>query len=401
MIWMALGLSAGFYMAWGIGANDVANSMGTSVGSKALTVKKAALIAGILNVLGAVFLGSQVTNTISKRIVDPKLITDPNLIVIGALSALIAAALWLTLSTYFHLPVSTTHSIVGSMTGFGIISVGFSRVNWWVLMKIVGSWIISPILGGILGFIIFRFISRKILEKDDTVACTVKYSPLLIGTVFLVISLAILKNVFDQIAVWKLIGPSLLLAIFFGLSGYLLVKRYKRGEEEYIIVENIFKHLQVLSASYVAFSHGSNDVANAIGPLATLLTYAAGREIEAVVIIPTWLLFFGGIGIAFGILTWGYKVMETIGKRITEITASRGFAAEFGGASTVLLASQLGIPISTTHTIVGSVIGVGFARGINALNLRVIRHIIISWLITVPFAAVTAILLFLLMLKII
>jgi len=323
-------LIVGFYMAWNIGANDVANSMGTSVGSKALTLKKAVIIAGIMEFSGATLFGKHVTETIRKGIVDPALIGDPSILAIGALAALLACGLWLTLATWAKLPVSTTHSIVGGMVGFGIVTVGVSNISWYVMFKIVSSWIISPIVGGIAAFIIFSLLRKFLLEK---------------------------------------------------------VKDLNK-------VERVFAYFQLLTAAYVAFAHGSNDVANAIGPVASALSYSHGEAIGTKVGVPNWLLVYGGAGIVVGLATWGYRVIDTIGKRVTEITPTRGFSAEFATASVVLINSYIGMPISTTHTLVGSVIGVGFARGVEALDLRVINRIILSWLATVPIAALISIIIF-------
>jgi len=396
MSWLIVGIIGGLYMAWNIGANDVANSMGTSVGSRAITVRQAAFLAGILNVMGAFMLGSRVTDTIRKGIVDPSLISDVRLIVIGALSALIAASLWVTLSTWLHLPVSTTHSVVGAMVGFGLIVVGISGINWFVLFKIVLSWISSPILGAILGFLIFKFISFFILESDQSIKATRYYAPLLFGLVFFVIALAIIDHLSPHISRERLLLYAMVVGLVAGVVGYLIVMGTSRGKDgEYQVVERIFRHLQVFTGCYVAFTHGANDVANAVGPVSVVVSYSTRGALGKVVYVPFWLLLLGGAGIALGIATWGWRVMQTVGRKITEITPSRGFAAEFGGATTVLIATHFGLPISTTHTIVGSVIGVGFARGISALNLKVIRNILISWSLTVPIAALISIIIYL------
>lgn len=324
-------LAVGFYMAWNIGANDVANSMGTSVGSKAITLKQAVIIAGVFELTGAVFFGKHVTNTVRKGIVDPAQIPDPSLIAIGAFAALLAAALWLTFATWKRMPVSTTHSIVGAMTGFGIAAGGFGIVQWDTMGRIAASWVISPLAGAVVAFILFSTMRRGIIAR------------------------------------------------------YPDEKR----------VEKVFAYFQLMTASFVAFAHGSNDVANAIGPIAAAITYSQGNaEIASTVAVPLWLLVFGGVGIVIGLATWGYRVIGTIGERVTEITPTRGFCAEFATASVVLANSQLGIPISTTHVLVGSVIGVGMARGIKALNLRIIGDIMKSWIATVPIAAVISAVIF-------
>lgn len=318
-------LVVGFYMAWNIGANDVANSMGTSVGSGAITFRQAVIIAGVFEFLGAVFFGKHVTDTVRKGIVDPTSLPDASVVALGAFAALFSAGLWLTFATWKRMPVSTTHSIVGAMTGFGIAAGGLGIVNWGKMGSIAASWVISPLAGAVVAFILFSSMRRGIIA-------------------------------------W-----------------YPDEKR----------LERIFAYFQLMTASFVAFAHGSNDVANAIGPIAAVVTYSQGNaEIASTVAVPFWLLVFGGVGIVIGLATWGYRVIGTIGERVTEITPTRGFCAEFATASVVLANSQLGLPISTTHVLVGSVIGVGMARGIKALNLRIIGDILKSWIATVPIAAV-------------
>jgi PiT family inorganic phosphate transporter len=321
-------LLAGLYMAWNIGANDVANAMGTSVGSRAITYRQAILIAAIFEFGGAVVFGKHVTETIRKGIVDPSRIASPEVLAFGAFSALLAAGIWLTIATWAKLPVSTTHSIVGAMAGFGIAAQGIGVVNWGKMSKIVASWVVSPIAGALVAFLLFTAMR------------------------------------------------------------HLLLKRVEDRQR----IERIFGKFQIATACFVAFAHGSNDVANAVGPLAAALTFSQGEAVEvaAKLPVPKWLLAFGGFGIVLGLATWGYRVMGTIGERVTQITPTRGFTAEFSAASVVLANSQIGMPISTTHTLVGSVIGVGLARGIKALNLKIIRDIILSWLATVPFAALVA-----------
>lgn len=318
-------LAVGFYMAWNIGANDVANAMGTSVGSRAITLRQAVLIAGVFELLGAVFFGKHVTDTVSKGIVDPATLPDVSLIALGAFSALLSASLWLTFATWRKMPVSTTHSIVGAMAGFGIAAGGLNMVHWGKMGSIVASWVISPIAGAVVAFLLFSSMRKGIIA-------------------------------------W-----------------YPDEKR----------LERVFAYFQLMTASFVAFAHGSNDVANAIGPIAAAITYSQGNaEIASKVVVPIWLLAFGGLGIVLGLATWGYRVIGTIGERVTEITPTRGFCAEFATATVVLANSQLGMPISTTHVLVGSVIGVGMARGVKALNLRIIWDIMKSWVATVPITAV-------------
>jgi PiT family inorganic phosphate transporter len=391
-------------MAFNIGANDLANAMGTSVGSKALTPKRAVLLAAILNFSGAVLVGSRVTETVRKGIIDLDSIGsgDPNwTILIGMLAALLSAALWVTLATFFKMPVSTTHSIVGAMAGFGIAAGGLAVVNWDVMGKIAASWIISPLAGAVLAFIAFTLLRKRILNHDHPFDQALRYAPWLVGIVFGVLAIAMFEEAFEALELgfsgYEVMLIGLLVGLISAIPAHFLFQRYRQIEgDEYDKVERIFVFLQIVTAGYVAFAAGSNDVANAIGPVAGIVSELAYGGMGA---LPSstaiGLLVLGGIGIAFGISIWGRGVMETIGKKITQITPTRGFTAEFAAATTVLGCSMLGLPISTTHTLVGAVIGVGLAGGVAAVDSRVIRRIFISWGVTVPVAAGTCMLIFL------
>jgi inorganic phosphate transporter, PiT family len=399
-------LVGGMYMAWAIGANDVANAMGTSVGSGALTLLAAIILAGVLEFGGAVLIGSSVTQTVSKGIVDTAMFDvtgpwgedGPVMLALGMLCALVAAAAWLHTATHLGLPVSTTHSIVGAVVGIGVASFGFSGVAWGKLLQIVGSWVLSPLLGGVLAFLSFYAIRRLILSHQDPVRATIRAAPYIVAFVVMVMVLSFIYKVLQN----RMDAPPLLLAVLAAagagaVAGVLTTALTRNmvpapGTGPYDFVERVFAMLQIATACFVAFAHGANDVANAVGPVAAVVTlYQTGyTTVAATVSVPLWVLVLGGGGIVLGLATLGYKVIATIGKQITEITPTRGFSAEFGAATTVLLASSMGLPISTTHTLVGAVIGVGFARGIGALNLRVIRNIVNSWLATVPVAAVAA-----------
>jgi len=390
---LILGYIFGCYMAWNIGANDAANAMASSVGAKAITLRQAVFIAGILNLVGAVFVGSHVVDTISKGIVSPEALTDPKVAIVGALSALIAAALWVFFATWKALPVSTTHAIVGAMVGFGIMVGGFSSVNWWKLAGIVASWIISPIFSLVLSFLVFKIIYRFILTQKELMAKAFGLSPYFIGTTFFVVIMSFLcktplgkRMALDTITST---GLSLAVASLMGYIGKYLLKRHtkKTGEEG---VEHTFRHLQLVTACYMALSQGANDVANAIGPLALIYFFVSKGSIGGQIEVPIILLLFGGVGIAAGIAMWGHRVIETMGHKITTLTNTRGFSVEFGAATTVLLASKMGLPVSTTHAAVGSVIGVGLARGIEAVNFRIVGQIMLYWFITVPIAAITS-----------
>jgi len=459
-ILLILALVFGCYVAWNIGANDVANAVGTAVGSGALTLRSAVLIAAIFEFSGAFFLGSNVSETVEAGIVNPDLFSEDTAdYVYGMLASLLAAGIWLQFASYFGWPVSTTHSIIGAVVGFGLALGGIDAIFWSKIGSIVASWIVSPILGGIISYFIFSLIRRHILYKTNPVQAAKKMTPYLVFALFFLLTLIMLYKGLRGFA-W-LSGPfapiisALVVGLGTALAAYLLVKRIKEpqvpvsrqhynaiialrrarkqlekvealsmGEmqkkvhpltkevrtlaqdfediedesnytqSEYHIVERIFVFLQIITACFMAFGHGSNDVANAIGPLSAIINVLQGRAILDVGSVPTWLLLLGGTGIVLGLATWGWRVIETVGKKITQLTPSRGFAAGFGAALTIVLASKLGLPISTTHVIVGTVLGVGFARGIGAINLNTIRDIIVSWVVTVPAGAILSVLFF-------
>ena len=383
----------GVYMAWNIGANDVANAMGTSVGTGAITLRQAVIIAAIFEFAGAFLVGSSVTNTIRKGILDPgPFLQDPEALVRGMFAALVGAAVWLHIATHFGLPVSTTHSIIGAITGFGILNAGFGAINYGVLGSVVGSWFLSPVMGGLISFAMFTYIRRTILTAKDPREAIRGKDLYLMALVFAVLTLSIiykgLKNLKLDLPVWEAIGISLLSGAVLGALGSWIIRKYLiRGVEGVDYAERVFRWLQIVTAAYVAFAHGANDVANAIGPLAVVVAGIRGAVVSLSVPVPLWLLGLGGIGIVVGIATYGRRVIETIGEKITDMTPSSGFSATFGAATTVLLFSKIGMPISTTHTLVGSVVGVGLARGISALNLGMIWTILKSWVATIPIAA--------------
>lgn len=456
-------LITGFYMAWNIGANDVANAMGTSVGSGALTLKRAVILAAILEFSGASFFGSHVSKTMQSGIINADMFANqPLILVYGMLASLASAGIWLQVASYFGWPVSTTHSIVGAIVGFGVMVGGMEVIYWEHVGFIVSSWILSPLLGGVLGYFIFSILRKKIFYALDPVEAARRLTPFI---VFIVVTVLALVLVFEGLRNFHLhlnFTQKGLLTLGLGFLGagisYLLVQRITPsprevltpvpvyGEDvkhslerarkhlqkignsttgemqyhvgllveevkgieqsieqkqevsishsEYLKVEKIFGYLQIMSACMMAFAHGANDVANAIGPLSAAVAILTTGLFAVDAPVPTWALTLGGVGIVIGLATWGWRVIETIGKKITELTPSRGFAAEFGAAITIVLASRLGMPISTTHTLVGAVLGVGFARGLEAVNLTTTRDIIISWIVTVPLGALLAIILF-------
>jgi PiT family inorganic phosphate transporter len=393
---LIIGYIFGFYMAWNIGANDVANSMASSVGAKAITIRQAIFLAGILNIIGAVFIGSHVTDTIRKGIVSTDIMTDPHVALIGALSALLAAALWVSFATWKSLPVSTTHSIVGAMIGFGIMAGGFSVINWGKLLAVVLSWIISPLFSIVIAYLIFKIIVRLILSKKDTFARALKLSPIFIGMTFFVVVLSFLfKTPLGKkmdLSPQSSLTVAVILSVLLGFAGMAVLKRFVKDRGSG--AEGIFRRIQVGTACYVALAQGANDVANAIGPLAVIYFLVKTGSVGGKVPVPVFLLLFGGVGIACGIAMAGHRVMDTMGKKITTLSNTRGFAVEFAAATTVLVASKMGLPVSTTHAAVGGVLGVGLARGIEAVNFGIVFKIMVYWVLTVPVAALTSMAIF-------
>ncbi|MEW6672052.1 MAG: inorganic phosphate transporter [Thermodesulfobacteriota bacterium] len=388
----------GFYMAWNIGANDVANSMASAVAAKAVTIRQAIVIAAVLNVVGATFIGTHVTNTIRKSIVSTDVLADPQLALIGTLSALLAAALWVSFATWKSLPVSTTHSIVGAMIGFGIMAGGVSVVNWSKLTAVVMSWIISPVFSIIIAYATFKIIVRLILSKKDAFVRALRLSPIYVGVTFFIVILSFLfKTPLGQrlsIGDSSAVMLAALLSIILGFGGKWIITRCIENKDASNGVEEIFKRIQIVTACYVALAQGANDVANAVGPLAVIYFLVHTGSVGSQVPVPTFLLLFGGIGIAAGIAMAGHRVMETMGEKITTLSNTRGFSVNFATATTVLVASKLGMPVSTSHAAVGGVLGVGLARGVEAVNFGIVFKIILYWVLTVPASAATSMIFF-------
>jgi PiT family inorganic phosphate transporter len=410
-ILLIMACAFGFFMAWGVGANDVANAMGTSVGSRALTIKQAILIAMVFEFAGAYLAGGEVTATIRKGILDPAYLSDsPELLVYGMMAALLAAGTWLLIASMMGWPVSTTHSIVGALVGFAAVGIGVDAVNWGKVGTIVASWVVSPVMAGTISFGLFMSVQKLILNTDKPFRNAKKYVPIYMFAVGFMIAMVTLLKGLKHLGVEIDLGfgskfaNALPVAAVIGVVVALIGKGFlNRIHEDFIPVsgsrfdnvEKVFAILMIFTACAMAFAHGSNDVANAVGPLAAIVSViGSGGDIAAKSPLPAWVLLLGGAGIVLGLATYGFKVMATIGKKITELTPSRGFAAELAAATTVVLASATGLPISTTHTLVGAVLGVGLARGIGALNLRVVSNIFMSWVITLPAGAGLAILFF-------
>tara|TARA_R110002095_G_scaffold201059_2_gene181642 strand:+ start:2948 stop:4213 length:1266 start_codon:yes stop_codon:yes gene_type:complete len=395
----------GFFMAWGVGANDVANAMGTSVGSKALTIKQAIIIAIIFEFAGAYLAGGEVTATIRKGIIDPTLLADtPELLVFGMIASLLAAGIWLLIATYFGWPVSTTHSIVGAIVGFAAVGISVDAVSWGKVGNIVASWIVSPLMAGTIAYFLFRSVQTLILNSADPFDNAKKYVPFYIFLVGFIVFMVTFTKGLKHVGLKLSFGESTLMAVGAGillaLIGTWMERRVKYNSQEnkdyhFTSVERVFGILMMFTACAMAFAHGSNDVANAIGPLAAVVSIiGSGGALAQKSAMPSWILLLGGGGIVLGLVMYGHKVIATVGNNITELTPSRGFAATLAAASTVVIASGTGLPISTTHTLVGAVLGVGLARGLSALNLQVVGTIFMSWIITLPAGAGLAIMIF-------
>ena len=404
-ILLIIGCVCGFFMAWGIGANDVANAMGTSVGARALTLWQAVLVACVFEFAGAYLAGGEVTSTIRKDIIDAGVMSDnPELLVYGMIASLLAAGIWLLIASYFGWPVSTTHSIVGAIVGFAAVGIGVDAVAWGKVGSIVASWVVSPVMAGTVSFLLFTSVKRLILQTSDPFMNAKRYVPFYMFLAGFVVSMVTflkgLKHVGLSFTASESIAWSLVFALIISLLGTLMLQRIDNTKKEkngamFDGVERIFAVLMVFTACAMAFAHGSNDVANAIGPLAAIVSVVqSGGEIASKSILPPWVLLIGASGIVIGLGTLGYRVMMTVGRAITELTPSRGFAAELAAAGTVVIASGTGLPISTTHTLVGAVLGVGLARGIGAINLGVVGKIILSWIVTLPVGAGLSILFF-------
>lgn len=407
MVFLAMACLFGFFMAWGVGANDVANAMGTSVGAGAITIKQAILIAMIFEFAGAYLAGGEVTSTIRSGIIDIEkagFADSPELLVYGMLSSLLAAGIWLLIASNRGWPVSTTHSIIGAIVGFAVVGISVDAVVWSKIWSIIASWVVSPMVSGFIAFCIFRSVQKLVLDTDDPFTNAKKYVPFYIFLVGFVIAMVTLVKGLRYVGLDLSYNQSIVIALgiggilsFVGVFMLRSIKELPAGDKKshFGSVERVFGVLMLFTACSMAFAHGSNDVANAIGPLAAVngVVQSGGVFLEQSQ-LPIWILLLGGGGIVAGLATWGYRVIATIGRNITELTPSRGFAAELAAATTVVFATGTGIPVSTTHCLVGGVLGVGVARGIGALNLGVVGRIFLSWVVTLPVGAALSIMLF-------
>jgi PiT family inorganic phosphate transporter len=404
IVYVAMAAVFGIFMAWGIGANDVANAMATSVGSRVLTIRKALIVAAVFEFLGAVLAGGEVTATIRQGIVDAGALRyEPKLLIYGMLASLIAAGIWLLIASRQGWPVSTTHSIVGAIVGFAAVGIGIDAVKWAQVGTIVMSWIVSPVIAGVIAYLIFASVQQLILGHPDPLTRAKRYVPvymfLAAFTITLVTILKGLSHVGLNLSVPKAYALAATIALTISIIGGLAIRRIQpdrkiEKKQHFYTVERVFGVLMIVTACSMAFAHGSNDVANAIGPLAAVVTVADTGVVGRQTPLPPWVLMIGGIGIVVGLATYGRHVIATVGEKITQLTPSRGFAAELSAASTIVIASGTGLPVSTTHTLVGAILGVGMARGIEAIDLRVVGRIFASWVVTVPAGALLSIVFF-------
>lgn len=402
----------GGYMALNIGANDVANNVSPAVGSKALTMTGALVIAAIFEAAGSMIAGGDVISTIKDGIIDPDMIAGNAVFITIMLSALLSAALWLNLATYLGAPVSTTHSIVGAVMGSGIAAAGVAIVNWGTMTKIVASWVISPVLGGVIAALLFKFIKHTILGKDNKIAAAKRWVPILISIMASCFTMYIITKGFKHIlkvddnTVW-LTGVIILFALPLLIKPFVNASAGKM-ENRAKSVNKLFTLPLIISAALLSFAHGANDVANAVGPLAAIVSTASGEAVTTSVGIPIWVMMIGAFGISFGLVLFGPGIIRTVGEKITKLDQVRAFCVALSAALTVIVASQLGLPVSSTHITVGGIFGVGLyrefsghkkrekaAKDISAKKLqkrKLVRRwhvlsIASAWVVTVPCAA--------------
>ena len=405
LILIVLAAVFGFVMAWGIGANDVANAMGTSVGARAITLKQAILIAMVFEFAGAYLAGGEVTSTIRKGIIDAGYFTDtPDYLVLGMIGSLLAAGIWLAVASFYGWPVSTTHSIIGAIVGFTAVGVSVDAVQWIKIGGIVGSWVVTPAISGLIAILIFLSAKKLIFDRATPLVYAIKYVPIYMGLAGFIMALVTIKKGLKHVGLGLTPEMGYAVAVSIGIAvgiiGMLVIKRLHTEkaltyDEQQSSIERVFAVLMVLTACCMAFAHGSNDVANAIGPLAAVVSVVSnGGEITTDAALAWWILPLGGIGIVAGLALFGHRVMKTIGQGITHLTPSKGFAAELAAATTVLIASGTGLPISTTQTLVGAVLGVGIIQGVAALNGKVVKSILVSWVVTLPAGATLSIIFF-------
>lgn len=392
-----------FLMTWGVGANDLANVMSTTMGSKAVTVRQAMLIAIIFEFAGAFLGGEGVTETMRDGIINTsQLSNEPLILIEGMLCVLFACTIWMNLASYLGVPVSITNALVGSMVGFGTIVLGPDAIHWNQVARIAIGWVSSPLISGITAYALFISIQQTIFVKSNPLTKAKLYIPIylfLIGFILSFITVFKGLNHFDiHLNLKQDLAVTLATSIIITILGMIFIKRIPeyhkiRRRERFIQVEKYFAVLMAMTACAMAFAHGSNDVALAVGPLSIVHSLVMhSNQIFDADNYPSWIILLGCVGVVTGFLMYGRKVIETVGSSITALTPSRAFAATLSAATTVVVATSTGIPVSATQTLVGAVLGVGLARGIGALNLIVIRNIFMSWVLTLPAASMLTIL---------
>lgn len=392
--------SVSFLMAVGIGANDVSNAVGPAVGSKAINIRQALLIAVVFEFLGALLAGDSVSATIAENIYQREVLLEhPQTIALGMLCSLTSAGLWLFIATLYKWPVSTTHTLMGALVGLGLMTLGLEKMNLSKLSFIALAWLLSPLIGALIAYLLIKMIQRGILHQKSRQKRFIVY----LGFPLLLIFIVTFFTIDDAVhrilphSIGSMIidyTPFLIMAILCYLSYDLVICDYitllQQTDLEPEDLDNAFNRFMLITACCMAFAHGSNDISNAIAPLIAINNIIVGPSVLGQFHIPLWILLLGISGVIIGLLTWGYRVIETVGTNITELTASKGFAVSLSTSFTVLTASHLGYPISTTHTLIGAILGVGMARGVESLNLNVIKRILFSWIITFPIGALIA-----------
>lgn len=378
-----------FYLAWNLGANDVANSMGTSVGSKAVTLKQALVIAGVLEFTGAVLFGREVSEKLATGVVNPALF-EPQVFLLAMIAVLISAGVWLNIATLFGFPVSSSHATVGAIAGVGCIAIGPQAVDWQSIGIISLTWIITPVVSGAIAALFYSIIKRQILDQSDPLFQLREWIPWLSVALMSVFGVIVLPTVSEPIE--KFLGlnlPNYDIPLLIGGTGAIAISVFNwRVLDRTTSPEALMAKFQVLSACFVAFAHGSNDVGNAIAPLAVIAHIQATGTVPLTNFhVPLRILILGGVGIVAGLAVLGKKVIATIGEGIIALQPSGGFCAELATATTILIASRFGLPVSTSHALVGGVVGIGLVQSFKSIQVRTLQSIALTWLVTIPISA--------------
>lgn len=398
-LYFSIAVALCFFMTWGVGANDLANVMSTTMGSKAVTVKQALIIAILFEFAGAFLGGSGVTETMRDGIIDTsRLINEPHILIQGMLGVLMACTIWMNLASYLGVPVSITNALVGSMVGFGSMVLGQDAIHWNEVSHIAIGWITSPLISGITAYILFMTIQQSIFTRSNPLEKAKFYIPIYLFLVGAILSFITVFKGLNHFNIQLTFKHNLLIMLLSSISitviGLFIIRQipeayHIKRRERFLQVERYFAVLMAMTACAMVFAHGANDVSLTVGPLTIVhsLIMQSGKSLELVT-YPSWIILLGCFGVVIGFLVYGRKVIETVGSSITALTPSRAFAATLSAATTVVFATSIGIPVSATQTLVGAVLGVGLARGIGALNLLVIRNIFTSWILTLPAASI-------------